>query len=73
MMNVVITWVMVITLYNPAADKTGQYKYYPIATLAECQAKVKAHLATHANNSIPNRYVVGNCVIYSVNVVHAGW
>ena len=64
---IIIKWVMVLTLYNPAADRVGQYKVYPFDTEAACQAKVEAHMATHQNNEIPNRYVIGACYPYQVN------
>lgn len=69
MPEIVLVWAMTITLFNPAADRIGQYKVHPFATKADCEKKIAEHMATHAKNSaIPNRYVHGACVVYSVKI-----
>lgn len=60
-----VKWVLVFTLFNPVADKIGQYRIYPFDTKAECEAKARAHMAVH-DNTIPIRYQRADCEFYSV-------
>lgn len=68
MPEIILSWAMQITLFNPATDTVGQYKYFPFATKVVCEEKIAAHMKTHALNGIPNRYVRGDCVVYQVRI-----